>query len=109
MQKLELHPHPVPMAPGARDQRSRGANDIRKKATAVLPDLMDHRQHRDPGEGATRRFSAIGGSCGGAAPPAKETTIRDLIREPACRRPRCRPSQPGNGEDFCPQIGSRGE
>jgi hypothetical protein len=28
--------------------------------------------------------------------------MRDLIRDRACRRPRRRPSKPGNGENFCP-------
>jgi hypothetical protein len=49
-QKLELLLHPS----GARASIAaiRGANDTRKKTSAVLPDLMDHRQHRDPGKGA---------------------------------------------------------
>ena len=44
-----------PMSSDDKRRRSRrrrcqqGANDIWKKNPAVIPDLMDHRQHRDPG------------------------------------------------------------
>jgi hypothetical protein len=48
----------------------RGANDIRKKTSAGLPDLVDHRQHRDPGQGAEASNLRHRGSCRGAAPPA---------------------------------------
>jgi hypothetical protein len=42
--KLELFLHPV--GAGASITATSGAN------APVLPDLMDHRQHRDPGKGA---------------------------------------------------------
>src|SRR5262245_23854415 len=53
-QKLELllHPSGARASGQASIAAIRDANDTRKKTSAVLPDLMDHCQHRDPGKGA---------------------------------------------------------